>query len=88
MTIETGLMLRNYRLTTAEILYHLPDYPDLLQSFTWQDYDLAPRFPSLFKFLKFWDEKLDGAVHSVCVAHRQLILPAEWRGTHYCTTVQ
>ena len=39
--------LKNYRLTTAEILYHLPDYPELLQTFVWQNLDLAPKFPAL-----------------------------------------
>ena len=27
------LQLNDYRLTTAEILYHMPDHPALLQSF-------------------------------------------------------
>ena len=35
------------RLTTAEILYHLPDHPSLLQSYIWQAYDLAPAFPKI-----------------------------------------
>ena len=34
--------MQSYRLTTAEILYHLPDHPGLLQSYVWQDLDLAP----------------------------------------------
>ena len=42
--------LRGYRLTMAEIIYHLPDYPDLLQSFIWQTMDIAPTFPSIRKF--------------------------------------
>ncbi len=33
--IELELRIQGYRLTTAEILYHLPDHPSLLQSFTW-----------------------------------------------------
>ena len=35
-------MLSGYSLTTAEILYRMPDHPALLQSFIWQDYDLFP----------------------------------------------
>ena len=31
------LQLRDYRLTTAEILYHMPDHPKLLQSYVWQE---------------------------------------------------
>ena len=70
-----ALQLRNYRLTTAEILYHLPDHPDLLQSYVWQDLDLAPGFPALRKFLDFWTCNLDGKLHSVRVGHSELIKP-------------
>lgn len=76
---ELDLMLKGYGLTTANILYHYPDHPHLLQSFIWQDYDLAPRFPVLVKFIEFWREKLDGPLHSVTYTHRALIAPNEWR---------
>ena len=71
------LQLKQYRLTTAEILYHMPDHPALLQSFIWQDLDLAPEFPVLRKFLDFWNRSLDGKLHSVKVASAGQILPAE-----------
>ena len=57
---ELELMLKGYGLTTAEILYHLPDHPHVLQTYLWQDYDLAPKFPVLTKFIDFWREKLQG----------------------------
>lgn len=71
--------LYGYRLTTAEILYHLPDYPKLLQSYVWQELDVAPRFPVLRHFLEFWHKNLDGKLHSVKVASVGLIKPAEFR---------
>jgi uncharacterized protein Usg len=71
--------LEGFSLTTAEILYRLPDHPGLLQTYVWQDYDLAPKFPALMKFLAFWRERLDGPLHSVRVAHARLIRPAELR---------
>ena len=74
-----ALQLRDYRLTTAEILYHLPDHPALLQSYIWQDYDLAPRFPVLHKFLDFWSRQIEGKLHSVKVASRGIISAAELR---------
>ena len=43
----------------------------------WQAYDLAPAFPALTKFLNFWRDTLDGALHSVRVGHSALIKPAE-----------
>jgi uncharacterized protein Usg len=71
--------LAGFSLTTAEILYRLPDYPALIQSFVWQDYDVAPRFPKLQKFLGFWSRNLDGKLHRVRVVHHRLIRPAELR---------
>lgn len=71
--------LAGWGLTTAEILYRMPDHPSVLQSYIWQDYDAAPHFPVLKKFLTFWREKLDGALHSVRVGHCGLIRPAEFK---------
>ena len=71
--------LAGFSLTTAEILYRLPDHPSLLQSYIWQEYDLAPRFPKLKSFLDFWTAKLDGKLFRVTVAHSELIRPAELR---------
>jgi uncharacterized protein Usg len=63
---------RHYRLTTAEIIYHLPDHPDLLQSFIWQKLDLAPNFPELRRFLDFWSRNIEGKLHSVKVGQAKL----------------
>ncbi len=71
--------LMGYRLATAEIIYGMPDHPKLLQSYIWQDLDIAPRFPTLRRFLDFWRENLDGPLHSVRVASTALVKPAEFR---------
>jgi uncharacterized protein Usg len=71
--------LRGWSLTTAEIMYHMPDFHDILQTFIWQDYDIAPRFPRLIKFLDFWTHNLDGPLASVRIAHSSIIGPAEMR---------
>jgi uncharacterized protein Usg len=71
--------LAGYGLTTAQIYYRRPDHPWLLQSYVWQNYDLCPKFPELKRFLAFWEEKLEGPLHSVMVAHSGLIKPAELR---------
>ncbi len=78
--IQFEVQVRGYGLTTANILYRLPDHPTLLQEFLWQHYDLAPDFPELFKFLEFWDREIEGPVHSVRIAHKRLVGPNEWRG--------
>ncbi len=71
--------LEGYGLTTATILYRLPDHQKLLQTFIWQEYDLAPKFPVLHDFLAFWRRELEGPLHSVTVAHSRLIKPTEFK---------
>lgn len=78
-TKELELMLKGYGLTTAEILYRMPDHPGVLQTYLWQDYDLAPKFPVLTGFLDFWRAKLEGPLHSIRYTHKKLISPSEWR---------
>jgi len=68
-----------YGLTTAQILYRMPDHPSLLQTYIWQNYDLFPNFPALKDFLSFWQQKLEGPLFAVTVAHSKLIKPAELR---------
>ena len=70
--------LNDYRITTAEILYWMPGHQHVLQSYIWQNLDLAPLFPNLTKFLDFWERNLDAKLHKVTVAHAQLIKPAEF----------
>lgn len=72
------LQIHGFRLTTAEIVYHLPDYPDLLQSYIWQEYDKSPEFPVLRQFLDFWQHNLDGKLHSVKLASVELVKPSQY----------
>ena len=76
---DFAAQIAGYRLTTAEILYHLPDHPGVLQTYVWQKLDVAPRFPELRKFLDFWTGNIEGRLHSVLVGHRTIIGPGEFR---------
>ena len=80
-TPENGLelQLNGYHLATAEIIYHLPDHPKLLQTYIWQEYDLLPRYPELQKFLDFWERELEGPLHSVRVTNSDIITPGNAR---------
>jgi uncharacterized protein Usg len=66
-----------FGLTTAQIVYRVPDRRELLQEFIWQEFDLFPDFPALRKFLTFWETTIEGPLHAVTVAHARLITPAE-----------
>lgn len=76
---EFQKMLAGYGLTTARILYRMPDHPSFLQTFQWQFADVAPHYPRLMKFLDHWKREIQAAIHSVEVMHRGLIAPHEIR---------
>lgn len=76
-----------YRLTTAEILYHLPDHPALLQTYIWQNMDMAPRFPELRRFLDFWSREIEGKLHSIRVAQGAEPRPASLRHAGHLLTL-
>lgn len=76
---ETELMLKGYGLTTAEMFYRMPDHRNVLNTFIWQDYDLAPDYPRLFKFVEYWQDQIEGPLHSVRFTHKRLIAPNTWR---------
>ena len=74
--------VEGYGLTTAQILYRLPDHPRFLQTYVWQEYDMFPKFPVLSKFLSFWQRELEGPLFSVTVAHAKLIKPSDFRAVN------
>ena len=84
---ETELMLKGYGLTTAELYYRMPDYRHVLNSFIWQEYDLAPKFPELKAFLDFWAREIEGKLHSVVVAHNRLLSPVELRRVDFMGSI-
>lgn len=71
--------IEGYGLSTVQIHYYMPDHPSLLQLFVMQQYDLAPTFPELDRFLAYWRAEIEAVLHLVRVAHKHLIGPAEWR---------
>ena len=62
---ETELMLKRYGLTSTELSCRIPEYRHVINSFVWQDHDLAPDYPQVFKVIEFWQAKIEGPLHSV-----------------------
>ena len=91
MTELKGLkaeFIKDYRLIMAEIIYHMPDSPQFLQTFIWNEMDIAPRYPILHNFLDFWQRNLDGKLHSVYVDSQRLITPGEYKYAQAQFTLQ
>ena len=68
VTGDFAAQLKGQRLTTAEVLFYMPDHPALLQSFLWQTLDEAPDFPRVQRFLSFWRREIDAVIHSVQIS--------------------
>ena len=71
--------IKGYGLTTAQILYRMPDFRNRVQEYLWQDYDLSPEFPELKKFLDFWQRTLEGPVISVTITHANVLKPDSFK---------
>lgn len=78
---------RQYRLTSAEILYNPPNQPHVVECFIWQDYDRAPEYPELRKFLAFWMSRMEGTLHSVRVSEYDTPRPPGLVYAAYSTAV-
>jgi uncharacterized protein Usg len=76
MPSDFARQLAGERLTTAEVIYYMPDHPVLLQRFLWQTLDLAPDYPRVHRFLDFWRREIDAVIHSVSVGAHGLVAPA------------
>lgn len=63
----------NFRLTTVEVVYHMPDYLSVLQQFIWQTLDRPPEYPRIQIFLEYWEEHIEAPIHSVKIADRPFL---------------
>ena len=78
-TDEFETQLKGGRLTTAEVLYYMPDHPKLLQSFMWQTLDIAPDYPRVHSFLDYWRKEIQAVIHSVRLSTVGIVTPARVR---------
>ena len=76
---KTTDILFQSRIILAEILYRMPDYPSVLQTFIWQKEDLPPIYPELKHFLQFWHAELEGKIYMVRVNSKELYTPTDFQ---------
>lgn len=69
---------QDYRLTTAEILYYVRDFPKLAQSFLWQGLDMIPDFPKLNDFLNLLETNFEGSIDTVRIGYVGIVSEEEW----------
>jgi uncharacterized protein Usg len=68
------------RLVNVQVTYFFPDYPSLLQIFLWQAYDLVPDLPKVSEFLMYWEQHIEGPIHSVTCQVQDIIFEPSYSG--------
>ncbi len=86
-TDEFETQLEGGRLTTAQVLYYMPDHPKLLQSFMWQTVDVAPDYPRVQSFLEFWRKEIRAVIHSVRLSTVGIVAPSKLRFAEMVSTL-
>ena len=58
-------------LVMVEIIYFMPDYVNIVQSFTWQTLDVRPKYPRVHKFLDYWRREIDAVIKEITICDMQ-----------------
>lgn len=62
-------ILKGYGLATVEIVYFLPDYQNLIQSFIWQTLDKSPDFNRIHKFIHYWNNHIEANIKEIYLSY-------------------
>jgi uncharacterized protein Usg len=63
------IIIKKQVVLTTEVLYYLPDYPSLVQTFMFQKLDVLPELPRLHSFLNFWKNEIDAIIKDENIAY-------------------
>lgn len=56
-------------LVTVNVLYYMPDYEHIIQTFFWQTEDIVPDIPRVNRFLDYWDHNIEAKIKRVLVEY-------------------
>ena len=51
-----------------KVYYYIPEYPSLLQEFSWAFDDHVPELIKTYKFLRHWHKTIDAVVSEVLIS--------------------
>jgi len=74
------IIFRGETLVTVDVLYILPDFQHICNSFIWQTLDLSPKYPRVHRFLDFWRKEIDAKIKQVIISEASSRIPNQkWR---------
>lgn len=56
---------KDEKLVFVNVIYHLPDYNNLVNEFHWQTLDLPPRYPRIRRFVDYWEAEIEAQIKQV-----------------------
>ena len=62
-----AILIKKKTIATVQVIYQMPAYQTILKEFIWQTEDVTPEFPRIGKFIKYWDENIEGLINSYYV---------------------
>ncbi len=61
-------IITNTRPVVLQVIYYMPDYPSLLQEFTWGFDDRIPQLIRTHKFLNYWKSNIDAIIAEILIS--------------------
>tara|TARA_B100001559_G_C16486192_1_gene616163 strand:+ start:156 stop:407 length:252 start_codon:yes stop_codon:yes gene_type:complete len=63
----SAIIIKKRTVASVQVIYYMPDYKNILNEFVWQTEDITPEFPRIGKFIKYWDENIEGLIRDIYV---------------------
>lgn len=71
-----------------QVIYYLPDYPTILQEFTWGYDDRIPELVRTHKFLNHWKKNIDAVISEALISiSSNNGRPSNWRSVDELLTL-
>ncbi len=72
------IILNRESLVTIEVIYFIPDYANILNTFWWQTMDVRPKYPRINRFLDYWRKEVDAVIKDIIICD-SISPKAKWR---------
>jgi uncharacterized protein Usg len=73
------MLILNTKPVLLQVIYYNPEYPSLLQEFTWGYDDILPELYRTHKFLTYWQKNIDAIIQDILLSIDDAS-PRKWRG--------
>lgn len=62
------MLLRKKQNVVLQVVYFIPDYPSLMQDFTWAYQDVVPELMRTHQFLNHWHNNIDAVINQLLIS--------------------